>query len=89
MEQKYGIKMRFPIFFQTSETGNTEDNFTFTMYKRADKKIHPVSGIFPEEARVRYTIPEDPLLALQPLSIHPQALHKEIDLQKRDYQNWK
>jgi hypothetical protein len=61
----------FPTFFQTSETGSTEDNFTFTMYKRADKEIHPVSGTFPEEARVCHTIPEDPLLTLQPLPIHP------------------
>jgi hypothetical protein len=30
----------FPTFFQTSDTRSTEDNFTFTVYKRADKKIH-------------------------------------------------
>jgi hypothetical protein len=63
----------FPTFFQTSETKSTEDNFTFTMYKRADKKIHPVSGTFPEEARVHCTISEDPLLTLQPLPIHPPS----------------
>jgi hypothetical protein len=63
----------FPTFFQTSKTGSTEDNFTFTMYKRADKKIHPVSGTFPEEARVHRTIPENPLLTLQPLPIHPPS----------------
>jgi hypothetical protein len=72
----------FPTFFQTSETGNTEDNFTFTMYKRADKKIHPVSGTFSEEARVRRTIPEDPLLTLQPLPIHPPSFTPEHRLTK-------
>jgi hypothetical protein len=40
------------------------------MYKRADKKIHPVSGTFPEEARVRHTIPENPVLTLKPLPTH-------------------
>jgi hypothetical protein len=43
------------------------------MYKRVDKKIHPVSGTFPEEARVCCTIPEDPLVILQPLSIYPPS----------------
>ena len=41
------------------------------MYKRVDKKVHPVSGTFPEEARVRRTIPEDPLLTLSPLPTKP------------------
>jgi hypothetical protein len=45
------------------DTRSTDTNFTFTMYKRADK-IHPVSGTFPEEARVCYIIPEDPLQTL-------------------------
>jgi hypothetical protein len=63
----------FPTFFQISETRSTEDKLTFTMYRRADKKIHPVSGTFPEEARVRRTIPEDPLLTLQPLPMHPPS----------------
>jgi hypothetical protein len=72
---KQDMRMK-PTFFQISETKITEYNFTFTMYKRADKKIHPVLGIFPEEARVCCTIPEDPLLTLQPLPIHPPNTRK-------------
>ncbi len=36
----------------------------FTMYKWVDRKIKPVSTTFPEEARVRRTMPRDPLLSL-------------------------
>ncbi|PBK69945.1 hypothetical protein ARMSODRAFT_841040, partial [Armillaria solidipes] len=43
----------------------------FTMYKRVDRKIKPVSTTFPEEARVRRTIPQDPLLTLAKLPTHP------------------
>lgn len=45
----------------------------FTAYKRVDKKIKPVPGVFPQEARVHRRIPEDPLLTLPPLSTHPPA----------------
>ncbi|SJL17472.1 uncharacterized protein ARMOST_21023 [Armillaria ostoyae] len=41
------------------------------MYKRVDRKIKPVSTTFPEEARVRRTIPQDPLLTLAKLPTHP------------------
>ncbi|PBK58193.1 hypothetical protein ARMSODRAFT_900741, partial [Armillaria solidipes] len=43
----------------------------FTMYKKVDQKIKPVSTTFPEEARVRRTIPKNPLLSLIPLPIRP------------------
>jgi len=43
------------------------DPFTFTAYKRVDKKVNPVSGTFPEEARVRRQIPQNPLLSLPKL----------------------
>ncbi|TFK16856.1 hypothetical protein FA15DRAFT_552441, partial [Coprinopsis marcescibilis] len=39
----------------------------FTMYKRVDKKIHPVSTNFPMDCYVRRQIPEDPLETLNPL----------------------
>jgi hypothetical protein len=50
------------------------DNMTedaFTAYKRVDRKVKPVPGIFPENAHVKRTIPEDPLLTLPTLSTHP------------------
>ncbi len=48
-----------------------EQVHAFTMYKRVDQKIKPVSTMFPEEARVHRTIPRDPLLSLVPLPIRP------------------
>jgi hypothetical protein len=45
--------------------------YSFTAYKRVDKKVKPVSTTFPEEARVRRQIPEDPLKSLTPLSKRP------------------
>ena len=39
-------------------------------YKRADKKIRPVSTSFPEDCYVRQCIPEDPLLTLPSLTHH-------------------
>ncbi|KAF9455966.1 hypothetical protein BDZ94DRAFT_1241880 [Collybia nuda] len=43
----------------------------FTAYKRVAHKVHPVSGTFPEEARVRRTFPYNPLDSLQKLSPNP------------------
>ncbi|KAF7971177.1 hypothetical protein HWV62_21928 [Athelia sp. TMB] len=43
----------------------------FTAYKSVAKKVKPVSGTFPEAARVRRTIPEDPLATVPKLSPHP------------------
>ena len=50
---------------------NEDIAHSFTAYKRVDKKIKPVSTTFPEEARVRRQIPEDPLQSLTPLSKRP------------------
>ncbi|EPQ51283.1 hypothetical protein GLOTRDRAFT_49321, partial [Gloeophyllum trabeum ATCC 11539] len=41
------------------------------MYKRVDRKIKPVPGIFPEDARVIRQFPENPLLSLPTLSVMP------------------
>ncbi|KAG2338262.1 hypothetical protein BDR05DRAFT_893966 [Suillus weaverae] len=41
------------------------------MYKRVDKKIKPVSGTFPQAARVDRQFPHDPLQNLIPLTPHP------------------
>lgn len=42
-------------------------------YKRVDKKVRPVPGVFPETARVTRQFPEDPLALLPPLPRHPPA----------------
>ena len=43
----------------------------YTMYKRVDKKIRPVSTNFPEGCHIRRSIPEDPLITLTPLPFNP------------------
>jgi len=43
----------------------------YTMYKRVDQKIKPVSTRMPPEASVRRVIPEDPLASLSELPTHP------------------
>ncbi|KAI0056167.1 hypothetical protein BV25DRAFT_1814497, partial [Artomyces pyxidatus] len=42
-----------------------------TAYKRVDQKVRPVAGTFPQDARVRRQIPEDPLTSLPLLTKHP------------------
>ena len=42
-----------------------------TAYKRVDKKVKPVPGVHPEEAKGTYQIPRDPLLTMPALSPHP------------------
>ncbi|ETW86497.1 hypothetical protein HETIRDRAFT_307698, partial [Heterobasidion irregulare TC 32-1] len=44
---------------------------SFTTYKCVDKKVRPIAGPFPKEARVLRNIPEDPLITLPPLSPNP------------------
>ena len=43
----------------------------FTAYKRVAQKIHPVSGTFPQEARVTRQFPHNPLDTLPKLPTHP------------------
>jgi hypothetical protein len=52
-----------------SEDMETAEGYTFTAYKRVDQKVNPVSGTFPEEARVHRRIPVDPLLSLPKLAV--------------------
>ena len=42
-----------------------------TAYKRVAQKVHPVSGTFPEEARVYCQFPHNPLDTLSPLPTRP------------------
>ena len=43
----------------------------FTAYKRAAQKVHPVSGTFPQEARVYHQFPRNPLDTLPLLPTNP------------------
>ena len=43
----------------------------YSAYKRVAQKVHPVSGTFPEEARVRRSLPNNPLDSLPLLSPIP------------------
>ncbi|EPQ49921.1 hypothetical protein GLOTRDRAFT_51375, partial [Gloeophyllum trabeum ATCC 11539] len=47
------------------------DSDVLTMYKRVDRKIKPVPGIFPEDARVIRKFPENPLDSLPMLPVTP------------------
>ena len=44
---------------------------SFTAYKPVDRRVRPISGIFPQEALVRRTFPHDPLEGLPILSKNP------------------
>jgi transposase InsO family protein len=44
---------------------------SYTMYKRVDKKIKPVPGVFPQEAQVQRQFPHNPLDTLPILTPHP------------------
>ena len=44
---------------------------TLTMYKRVDKKVHPVSTHFPDDCYIRREISDNPLDTLPPLPFRP------------------
>ena len=50
---------------------NEYNKYLFKLYKTVDKRVKPVKGVMPEEARVRRTFPENPLDSLPPLPMHP------------------
>lgn len=58
------------IIIQMTEQHNSS-TWSFTAYKQVGQKVKPVSGIFPEEARVTRQFPHDPLDTLPPLNPHP------------------
>ncbi|KAG1858597.1 hypothetical protein C8R48DRAFT_775032 [Suillus tomentosus] len=53
---------------------------SYTMYKRVDKKIKPVPGVFPQEAQVHRQFPYDPLNTLPTLSPNPPELEPSIKI---------
>ena len=63
-----------------SEFSSSENNRTsplakipeiYTAYKRVDRKVRPVPGVFPEDAKVIRKFPEDPLASLVSLPFSP------------------
>src|SRR6266567_2077213 len=59
------------IIYPTYNLNNDAPYMVFTAYKRVDKKIHPVSMQLPPDCEVIRRIPEDPLLTLPQLVMHP------------------
>jgi hypothetical protein len=59
------------LILPCEETDSQGYPLTLTAYKRVDKKINPVPGTFPEDARVTRKLPYDPLSTLPPLSMIP------------------
>ena len=57
------------------ETADDASNKVHTAYKRVDRKVKPVPAVFPEEAKVTRTFPEDPLATLKPLLKCPPTVH--------------
>ena len=56
------------------------DNKILTVYKRVDKKIKPVPGMFPEDACIIRQFPEDPLKSLPALTPLPPDLSPQRSL---------
>ena len=62
----------FPSDFNGIDSDVRHTQFhVFTAYKQVAQKVHPISGTFPENARVRQSFPHDPLESLPPLTPHP------------------
>lgn len=71
MLQDYEFEDTDTVVYPSDDLDNEGHPSTFTAYKRVDKKVHPVSGTFPEAARVIRKFPHDPLADLPPLPICP------------------
>ncbi|KAJ7145968.1 hypothetical protein C8R44DRAFT_599144, partial [Mycena epipterygia] len=73
------------IFSPTERQGKDGREFhSFTMYKRVDKKIRPVSTTFSPEYEVTRRIPQDPLATLPELPVHPPEFKptKRLDAER-------
>ena len=79
---------RVPILLQNSDAPrNLEKRASlsmdiFTAYKRVDKKVKPVSTIFPEDYYIHHCISKNPLLTLPPLPYHPPDFVPTIKFSK-------
>jgi len=62
---------------------------SFTAYKRVDRKVKPVPGIFPEDARVIRQFPEDPLLSLPYLSPNPPTFKPTTNSLRTEWKHLK
>ncbi|KAG2119716.1 uncharacterized protein F5147DRAFT_564263, partial [Suillus discolor] len=70
-EESEGIFWTPPNNGSDYEQDSQSKASSFTMYKKVDKKVRPVPGVFPQEAQVVRQIPNDPLETLAPLSPNP------------------
>lgn len=58
------------VYRALRQMGYLKDHNTYA-YKPVDRKVRPIPGVMPEEARTIRRIPEDPLLTLPKLTPHP------------------
>jgi hypothetical protein len=68
------------VFWPAGENDAHGNRFpSFTMYKRVDKKIRPVSTTFSPDYEVKRNIPEDPMKSLPELTavMSPNGLETE------------
>ncbi|KAJ8488793.1 hypothetical protein ONZ45_g13828 [Pleurotus djamor] len=74
----------FPV--HNDRTDFKLEAFVGGAYKTVDKKVKPVAGVFPESAKVRRSIPEDPLRTLKPLPTHPPEFipTKKVTLERME-----
>ena len=62
---------------------------TYTAYKRVDRKVKPVPAVFPEDAKVIHTFPENPLKSLPPLPMKPPKFKPNGRLTQKLYDEMK
>ena len=61
----------------------------YTAYKRIDRKVKPVPGVFPEDAKVIRRFPENPLASLLPLPVKPPKFQENGRLTKERLEDMK
>ncbi|KAI0349170.1 hypothetical protein OH77DRAFT_1381348, partial [Trametes cingulata] len=61
----------------------------YGVYKPVDRRVKPVPGVFPEDARVVRRFPENPLDSLQPLTPNPPEFVPTAKLTQERMDNMK
>ena len=64
----------------------TEDAVAVLAYKKVAKKVHPIAASLPEDFRIIRHRPEDPLLTLSLLPMHPPPFTPGIRLTQERYE---
>ncbi|OSC96262.1 hypothetical protein PYCCODRAFT_1379499, partial [Trametes coccinea BRFM310] len=70
---------------QTDYERSREEDLRYQVlgvYKPVDRRVKPVPGVFPEDARVLRQFPEDPLATLVPLDPNPPVFEPTAKLTK-------